>query len=187
MIKRYPNGKGSGKMHSLVPGDKMAFKPLHEFDYKPNQYASMTLIAGGSGITPIYQLTKAILDDPHDRTKLTLIYANNTTSDILQRQELDALAARFPDRLRTVYTVTKPATVPESNLHVGYVTKDLLLKSGTLTKLKGEKLPVKVLVSGPPAMVEAIAGAKGGFGWTQGTLGGILKDLGYDKEDVHKF
>jgi len=178
MIKRYPGGKGSGKMHSLVPGDTMKFKPLHEFEYKPNQYSQMTFIAGGSGITPIYQVTKAILQNPADKTKISLIYANNTTEDILLREEFDDLERKYPGRFQKLYTVSKNSD--SDGVYQGYVTKEMVQKA-TATKAD------KVLVSGPPAMTEAIAGAKGGFGWTQGSLGGILKELGYDKQQVHKF
>lgn len=178
MIKRYPGGKGSGKMHSLVPGDTMKFKPLHEFDYKPNQYSHMTFIAGGSGITPIYQLTQAILRNPTDKTRISLIYANNSPEDILLKEEFDELERKFPGRFQKLYTVSKIGSA--TDLHQGYVTKELVQKA---SPTKSDK----VLVSGPPAMTEAIAGAKGGFGWTQGSLGGILKDLGYDKDQVHKF
>lgn len=184
MIKKYPNGKGSGKMHSLKPGDSMKFKPLHEFDYKPNQFSHMTFIAGGSGITPIYQLTRSILNNPTDTTKIALVYANNTEDDILLRKEFDELAQKYPDRFERLYTVSKLSSSTDGQVEQGYVSKEML------SKVMPHKLKVansKVLVSGPPPMVEAVAGAKGGFGWTQGSIGGILGELGYTKEDVHKF
>jgi cytochrome-b5 reductase len=184
MVKKYPNGKGSGKMHSLKPGDSMLFKPLHEFDYKPNEYSAMTLIAGGSGITPLYQLTRAILDNPEDKTKIALVYANNSEEDILLKTEFDSLAQKFPDRFSRTYVVSKTTPSNESLYHKGYVTKEVLSK---LMPHKLNERNVKVLVSGPPPMIAAIAGAKGGFGWTQGSLGGILGELGYQKEEVHKF
>jgi len=184
MVKKYPGGKGSGKMHSLKPGDSMKFKPLHEFDYKPNQFSQMTFIAGGSGITPIYQLTRSILNNPEDKTKIALLYANNTEEDILLRKEFDELSQQFPDRFQRLYTVTKRGPSSDGMVEEGYVTKEML------AKVMPHKLKVsntKVLVSGPPAMVTAVAGAKGGMGWTQGSIGGILGELGYNKEDVHKF
>lgn len=184
MVKKYPNGKGSGKMHSLKPGDSLKFKPLHEFDYKPNQFSSLTLIAGGSGITPIYQLTRAILNNPKDKTKLALVYANNTEEDILLRKEFDELAAKYPDQFKRIFTVTKRSSDSDGTVEQGYVTKQTLAKV-VPNKLSGSSH--KVLVSGPPPMVEAVAGAKGGFGWTQGSIGGILAELGYTKEEVHKF
>jgi len=184
MVKKYPNGKGSGKMHSLKPGETLLFKPLHEFDYKPNQYSAITCIAGGSGITPIYQLTQAILNNPEDKTKIALVYANNTEEDILLKKEFDELSQKYPDRFSRIYTVSKTTPQNESTYEKGYVTKEMLNK---VMPHKMNERNVKVLVSGPPPMVETVAGAKGGFGWTQGSLGGILGELGYTKEEVHKF
>lgn len=40
------------------------------------------MIAGGTGITPMYQIIKAALGDPRDQTQLALIYANVEESDI---------------------------------------------------------------------------------------------------------
>ncbi|EXJ92406.1 hypothetical protein A1O3_00957 [Capronia epimyces CBS 606.96] len=184
MVKKYPNGKGSGKMHSLKPGDTLLFKPLHEFDYKPNQFSAVTLIAGGSGITPLYQLTRAILNNPDDKTKIALVYANNSEEDILLKNEFDELAQKYPGRFTRLYTVSKTTPQNEGLYEKGYVTKELLSKVIPPRSTGGQ---TKVLVSGPPPMVESVAGAKGGFGWTQGSLGGVLKELGYTKEEVHKF
>jgi len=184
MVKRYPNGKGSNKMHSLVPGDSMHFKPLQELDYKPNQFSAITAIAGGSGITPIYQLTRAILNNPNDKTKIALVYANNSEEDILLKQEFEELERKYPDRFKKIFAVSKSSSESEGMYEQGYVTKQMLQK--VMPNKLGEK-NVKILVSGPPAMVDSVAGAKGGFGWTQGSLGGILSELGYTKEEVHKF
>ena len=38
------------------------------------------LIAGGSGITPMYQLIKDICKHPDDQTKMYLIFANQVTN-----------------------------------------------------------------------------------------------------------
>ncbi|KIX06253.1 uncharacterized protein Z518_04228 [Rhinocladiella mackenziei CBS 650.93] len=184
MVKKYPHGKGSSKMHSLKPGDSMLFRPLQEFKYEPNQYSAMTFIAGGSGITPIYQLTRAILNNPQDKTKIALVYANNTEEDILLKKEFDELAQKYPGRFTRVYTISKTTAENEGPYEKGYVTKEMLSR---VMPHKMNERNVKVLVSGPPAMIESVAGAKGGFGWTQGNLGGILGELGYTKDEVHKF
>ncbi len=182
MIKKYPNGKGSGKMHSMVPGDVLSFKVLSEFPYKANQFSDISLIAGGSGITPIYQLIRHVLGNAGDKTNISLVYANNTEEDILLKSEFDALEKQYPDQFKAVYTVSNPSS--SGDFHKGYVTKEIL--QGVLPDAKkGDK--VKVLVAGPPPMTTAIAGSKGGFGWTQGSMGGILKELGYSKDQVFKF
>ena len=42
----------------------------------------LLMIAGGTGLTPMYQIIKSSLKDPDDRTKLCLIYANIEEEDI---------------------------------------------------------------------------------------------------------
>ena len=190
MIKKYPNGRASGHLHSMQPGDSLSFRVLSEFPYTANQFSHITLIAGGSGITPIYQLVRTVFQNPADKTKLTLVYAANTEADILLRNEFDDFQTQFPDRFKTVYAASKAtanggATPAErGGIYSGYLTTDIL-KAAMPDSKQGAK--VKVLVSGPPPMTAAIAGAKGGLGWTQGSLGGILQELGWQKDQVFKF
>jgi cytochrome-b5 reductase len=42
----------------------------------------MLMIAGGTGITPMFQIIKSSVKDKNDKTKLALIYANVDESDI---------------------------------------------------------------------------------------------------------
>ena len=56
------------------------------------------MIAGGTGITPMLQLIRAILKDPRDKTKMWLVFANQTENDILLRTELEEVASNHPDR-----------------------------------------------------------------------------------------
>lgn len=50
------------------------------------------MIAGGTGITPMYQVASALLGDPNEYTSISLIYANLTEDDILIKKELDELS-----------------------------------------------------------------------------------------------
>ncbi|KAK5003316.1 NADH-cytochrome b5 reductase, partial [Elasticomyces elasticus] len=64
----------------------------------------------------------------------------------------------------------------------GFITKELLK-----TVLPGPKdTNVKVFVCGPPGMYKAISGPKKSPS-DQGDLDGLLKELGYEKEQVYKF
>lgn len=56
------------------------------------------MLAGGTGITPMYQVANMILKNPNDKTKMRLIFANLTEEDILLQKELAALAVEHPDR-----------------------------------------------------------------------------------------
>jgi NAD(P)H-flavin reductase len=67
----------------------------------------VSLIAGGSGITPAFQLIRAVCTDAGDPTRIRLVYANHSTDDILLRGELDALAAAHPRRFQVWYIVSE--------------------------------------------------------------------------------
>lgn len=68
-------------------GDTIDVKgPLGHFEYtgpgkclrnrKPGVAKRIAMIAGGTGITPCYQVAKYILDNPDDDTEIALLYAN---------------------------------------------------------------------------------------------------------------
>jgi cytochrome-b5 reductase len=179
-VKHYPNGKSSTHLHSLQPGQSLYFAfPIKGHSWTPNSYPHITLIAGGAGITPVYQLTQGILKNPEDKTKITVMFGVNTDADILLKKEFDAFQRRFPDRFRAVYTVSYP--VENSPFRKGYVTKELLqevMAQDSSTK------DTKVFVCGPPAMEAALTGTGGFFGSHQT---GILQQLGYSKDQIVKF
>jgi cytochrome-b5 reductase len=66
------------------------------------------MIAGGTGVTPMYQVAAAILKDPQDSTRISLLFGNLTADDILIKQELDALAAAHPKRFSVYYVLNTP-------------------------------------------------------------------------------
>ena len=72
--------------------------------------------------------------------------------------------------------------VMDSAYPKGYVTKALLEKTIPDAKTEG----LKILFCGPPAMESAIAGQRGLFPWSQGSVGGVLKEMGYSQEQVTK-
>ena len=79
-------------------GDTVDVKgPYTKFLYKANQWESVGMLAGGTGITPMYQVLMEILSNPRDTTEVRLVYASRTEEDILLRLELDALAAVYPN------------------------------------------------------------------------------------------
>ncbi|KAF2139806.1 uncharacterized protein K452DRAFT_231111 [Aplosporella prunicola CBS 121167] len=178
LVKRYPQGKGSGYLHSLTPGQTLTFMAaIRGYAWKPNQYPHITMIAGGAGITPMYQLIQGILKNPEDKTKITLVFGNNSDEDILLKKELDAFARQYPSRFDVHYTVSNPA---EGSPHrKGHVTKEFLQE--TIGDAHGRN--TKIFLCGPPAMEAALA-KSGGFSSKQGS---VLEQLGYTKDMVYKF
>jgi cytochrome-b5 reductase len=69
------------------------------------------MIAGGTGVTPMYQVAAAILKDPADTTRISLLFGNLTADDILIKQELEALAAAHPKRFSVLYVLNTPPAI----------------------------------------------------------------------------
>ena len=119
-------------------------------DGEPRRAGRLVMVAGGSGITPIYQVIQAVLrDQPEDPTEMHLVYANRTEDDILLRGELDRWAAEYPDRLKVWYVISQVKRPEEWKYSVGVVTEAILREhvpeggAGTLA-----------LVCGPPLMIQ---------------------------------
>eukprot|EP01103_Thecamoeba_quadrilineata_P005042 TRINITY_DN14899_c0_g1_i1.p1 TRINITY_DN14899_c0_g1~~TRINITY_DN14899_c0_g1_i1.p1 ORF type:complete len:286 (-),score=60.00 TRINITY_DN14899_c0_g1_i1:31-888(-) len=180
MVKEYPNGKMSKHIANLKPGQTLDVQgPYESVVIKPNFKKKIGMIAGGTGITPMYQVLRKLLDDPSDKTEITLIFANQSEDDIILKEELDRLELLHP-RFKVVYVVDK-SNNPNFKGQVGYFNKDLGKKF-----LPSPSKDNLVLVCGPPPMMKVISGDKGP-NYTQGELTGILKDLGYTSDQVYKF
>lgn len=182
MIKAYPKGPMSQHIHNLKPGDSLDFKgPIPKYPWTANKHAHVVLIAGGTGITPMYQLVRKITSDPRDKTKITLVFGNIGPDDILLRERFAQLEAERPHQFKAFYALEKPP--PDWAGVKGYITKELLQKACPDPKEGGD---VKIFVCGPGPMYKAISGPKKGPK-DQGELEGILKEMGYSKDQVFKF
>jgi cytochrome-b5 reductase len=181
MVKKYDNGPMSTHIHSLVPGQSLEVKgPLPKYPWDANKHREVALIAGGTGITPMYQLCRAIFNNPADKTKVTLVFGNITEEDILLRDKFNELENTYPQRFRAFYVLDKPGEGWKGGK--GYIDKALL--KTVLPEPKSEN--VKVFVCGPPGLMNAVSGDKKSPK-DQGELKGVLKELGYAPEQVYKF
>lgn len=120
------------------------------------QVREVAMVAGGSGIAPMYQLIRYIADHS-ESISVSLIFANKTEADILLRPELETLA--IEGKLRLWLTLdSAPETWTQGR---GYVTREML--QAHLPPGSAEAL---VLISGPSPMNRA--------------LRTMLPELGYD-------
>ncbi|KAK3306521.1 uncharacterized protein B0T15DRAFT_509892 [Chaetomium strumarium] len=175
MVKLYPNGKQSTHLHSLKPGDTLTFAPIKGLAWTPNKHAHVALIAGGAGVTPMYQLARGILQNPGDRTRITLVWGNNTDEDIFLKDEIATLERNYPGRFKVVNVVSNPKA---GSPHVkGYITRQVLENAG-LGAEGGKNRDVKVLMCGPPTMEKALKGRRGT---------GVLAELGYRPDQIYTF
>jgi cytochrome-b5 reductase len=178
MVKQYPDGKQSTHLHSLQPGDKLLFAAaLRGHQWKPNAVPHVILIAGGAGITPIYQLARGIFSNPADKTAVTVVYGTNTDEDVLLKNEFEAFKKKFGDRFEYVYTVSQPGA--GSPWRGGHVTKELLEQIASTREKEATGGKRMVFVCGPPAMEKSLVGTK--------KERGILEELGYEKTQIHIF
>ncbi|POS78803.1 oxidoreductase NAD-binding domain-containing protein [Diaporthe helianthi] len=181
IVKKYPNGPMSTHMHDMVPGQRLDFKgPLPKYPWTENKHEHIALVAGGTGVTPMYQLCRAIFNNPNDKTKVTLVFGNVSEEDILLKKEFQDLENTYPQRFRAFYLLDQPPK--EWAGGKGFINKELLK-----TVLPGPKDGnVKIFVCGPPGLYKAISGPKVSPK-DQGELTGVLAELGYSKDQVYKF
>jgi cytochrome-b5 reductase len=124
LIKSYPTGNVSKYIANLRIGQTIRVKgPKGQFVYTPNMVRAFGMIAGGTGITPMLQIIRAITTNPEDKTQVDLIFANVNQEDILLREELDELA-KENSHFRVHYVLNNP---PEGwTGGVGFVTADMI-------------------------------------------------------------
>lgn len=154
----HPPGKMSTHMDSMAIGDTLLFKgPTGHFEYVGmGQYVNgkksgvaqhLSMVAGGTGITPCWQVLNQVLRTAGDTTQVSLIFANRTEDDILLRPELDSLAAQHP-RFKVTYLLSSP---PKDWAHCKGRVSTALLKSCLFAPGPGSL----ALLCGPPGMVKA--------------------------------
>ncbi|XP_014628299.1 NADH--cytochrome b5 reductase 1 isoform X3 [Glycine max] len=97
VVKMYPQGRMSHHFREIREGDYMAVKgPKGRFKYQPNQVRALGMIAGGTGITPMFQVC----------------------------EELDAFAIKFPNQFKVYYVLNQPPEIWDGG--VGFVTKEMI-------------------------------------------------------------
>jgi nitrate reductase (NAD(P)H) len=162
-------GKMSQSLDGLPIGHHVEFKgPIGKFEYlgrgkctvneKPRSVGKFLMICGGSGITPILQVFRAVAQDKADPTKCLVLDSNRLVEDILCREDLDSQRKGNEDRLQVVHTLTK-ATDEWTGLR-GRVNGELVSKYCEVEK------GTMVLVCGPQALEKSIHQALLTLGWS---------------------
>lgn len=159
LIKTYENGNISRHVESKNIGETIEVRgPKGFFTYRPNQSKEFGMIAGGTGIAPMYQILTAILRNAADKTKISLLYANVSENDILLKEELDAFAQKHPERFAVHYVLN---SAPENwSGSVGFITPEIMEKH-----LPAPLSSMNLLLCGPPPMISAMKRAAVGLGF----------------------
>lgn len=123
------------------------------------------MICGGSGITPVFQVLRAVMDVERDETRCVLLDGNKREEDILLGEEIGGLVGGRDGKAKVVHVLSKPSETWKGER--GRIGRELIEREVGVYKEGGE---VMVLVCGPEALERSVRG--------------ILQDLGWKEEDL---
>lgn len=183
LIKIYHDkpGKKGGKMTQALDaiplGHFVDFKgPVGKFEYlgrglctisgRQRMVKRFIMICGGSGITPIFQVLRAVLADSEDPTSCLVIDGNRVEQDILCKEDLDKMVVSNAHKCRLLYTLSQPE--PSWTGLRGRMNKQLLEREvGPCRSINGEDL---VLICGPEPLEESVSSVLKIMGWKDDDL-----------------
>lgn len=182
LIKIYHDapGRKGGKMtqalDAVPTGHFVDFKgPVGKFEYlgkglclvsgKRRRVSRFNMICGGSGVTPILQVLRAVAEDWDDTTECVVLDGNRVEEDILCKSRLDQIASSAVRKCRLIYCLSRPS--PTWKGRKGRIGMTMIS-----TEI-GSPRPNKddmVLLCGPSQMETSVHE--------------ILRDLGWLDEDI---
>jgi ring-1,2-phenylacetyl-CoA epoxidase subunit PaaE len=122
-----------------------ALLPVGDFMITPNPSSSnhYVMVAGGSGITPLFSIIKQILQfEPN--SKATLLYANVNEESIIFKAELNKLVGQYP-QFRYMDFISGKSRISKADLDIDsnaifYICGPDKLKEGITTHLRDLKI-----------------------------------------------
>lgn len=171
--KEQKGGKMTKALDALPIGHSIDFKgPIGKFKYLGRGRCSINgverkvkkffMICAGSGVTPIYQVFRAVMQDPKDKTHCMVLNGNRRFRDILCKEDLDRFATGNGHRCRLLYTLTR-AHEEWTGLR-GRIGRTLL------TEYVNPHDEAMVLICGPKAMEKSTYSILNELGWKDGDL-----------------
>ncbi|OJJ80944.1 nitrate reductase NiaD [Aspergillus glaucus CBS 516.65] len=129
---------------------------------KQRHIRSFKMICGGTGITPIFQVLRAVMQDTSDPTSCVVLDGNRQEEDILCRDELDAFEVVDGEKCQIVHTLSKASDGWSGRR--GRISEELLRE---YAPADSESM---VLICGPGAMEKSAKEILLGLGWDESSL-----------------
>ncbi|WZH46568.1 nitrate reductase NADH [Fusarium acuminatum] len=156
-----PGGALSNILDCMPIGEEVELRgPTGEIIYNGNgnftienqerHFDHVSLVLGGSGITPGYSLLARILLSSGDKTKIRVVDANKTEADILLKDELDEFESTSNGQLKVTHVLSHAGEGWKGK--TGHVNEDIIKES-----LFGPSEKSAVFLCGPPAMIQKAA------------------------------
>jgi len=157
-----PGGAFTNFLYTMPIGEKVdVCGPTGEIEYlgngkfniegKEKTFSKVSLILGGSGLTPGYQLLARILKSKDDKTEVRVVDANKTEDDILLRKDMDQLAKDHEKQFKIAHVLSHPRSKEWKGLS-GHVNEDII-KQNCFPPDGG----AAAFLCGPPAMIQKAA------------------------------
>ncbi|MEL6673780.1 MAG: ferredoxin--NADP reductase [Bacteroidota bacterium] len=154
-IKRVEGGKVSNYLRDrLKVGDRVeVMPPMGSFLVQPevSQQLHYVMIGGGSGITPLLSMTKAILSTEYG-SRVSLWYGNRNEESIIFYEALQALQETYGSRLEVVHVLSQPG--PDWTGAKGRLTEEKVFSLLSDLFMEGE-LRKRYFLCGPQGLMDA--------------------------------
>lgn len=107
------------------------------------------MICAGTGLTPMYNILKNVLESPQDKTRITMLYVNKTKQDIMLNKKLMLLQQKYSQQYQLYSCLTQD---PESNADFHHrpdkaILEKIISKDKSIIMLCGPKSFVNSLYS----------------------------------------
>lgn len=166
-------GKMTMALEQLPLGSMIECKgPTGRFEYlgngnllisgKEKHVRSFRMICGGTGITPIFQVLRAVMQDAADPTACVVLDGNRQEGDILCRSELDSYVAVNNQKCQVIHTL--------SNASDGWKGRRGRISEDLLREYAPPDEESMVLLCGPGPMEQSAKGILLGMGWAEPNL-----------------
>lgn len=154
-VKKVKKGLVSNYLcNKLKIGQKIEVeKPAGSFFIEPNVKASNQYVffAAGSGITPIFSISKTILEK-EPLSQVLLIYANRNKESIIFKKALEDISEKYPENFFTEHVLEKN-TSSKPNYHQDLINDELV--DYLFTKHKYDYQNCKIMMCGPQGFMNS--------------------------------
>ena len=173
VVKQYEGGVGSGHIHSLKVGDKSTFRgpmpPSYLFRDRRSQIKTLVLIAGGTGVAPMYSIAYAATCEEPKIGKIVFLGCYRDDDDILLESDVQRLGGPIEYSL----ILSRQKDAPKSDHKAKHVFQGRMTPE-MITKVLGESTAegTEVVCCGPPPFNDHVNNV-------------FTKELKFSNEKVH--